>query len=262
MNPIPFKYMLDPQKQVNIRLLDSIYDNAPNISNMLSQLKDLAYVDINQDPDIETTESSSHLHKINQYTLQYLLHTIESQHNYNNLLKDKLKILQNNQEQRNHALTQQEDKIDRMEQKLKDCNNQNEHQKYVINEEKLNQNERDFRVNTLVDKLKSEFEEKSDTIKKVHDTGNQNSTNKNNSGHSNNTQINEHKKQPDYKNPNGSKSYQYGGYSSRVNQFDDNDQKSGYNKQNQNNYKSNNSLSRNYGIGPIKDVDDLEDMSF
>lgn len=153
-----FKFNIDGNKKINMRLQDEIYDTTPNVGTMMSMLKDLTFTDISGDQEIEKSSDSQHLHKISQYTMQFLLNSIEGLHNQNCLGKDQLKILQSNRVERVKTVEMQKEKLERLNQKIFDMESQNEHTKYVVQQEKLGAGEGKNNVNSQIDRIKAEID--------------------------------------------------------------------------------------------------------
>lgn len=160
-----FKFNVDGNKKINMRLQDEIYDTTPNVGTMMSMLKDLTFTDISGDLEIEKSSDSQHLHKISQYTMQFLLNSIEGLHNQNCLGKDQMKIMQSNRIERVKTVEMQKEKLERLNQKIFDMENQNEHTKYVVQQEKLGAGEGKNNVNSQIDRIKAEID--TENVKKI-----------------------------------------------------------------------------------------------
>lgn len=74
--------------------------SSQSLGNILPILSDLSYVNLANEPDIETSANALKLHKICQYTLQYLQYSIQSIAEESDVLQEKTQILNKNYQNR------------------------------------------------------------------------------------------------------------------------------------------------------------------
>ena len=156
MSDSQFCFNLTHSARLNLRQLDSLYAPTPALSSILPIFSDLSQIDISRDPELAPTPQSLHLHKLSQYTLQYLFHSSQGIINSNTFLKERLQILQTNQTETKNTIAQQEAKLRSLSESFRGLEGQNDHAKYLIKEEKSNYFDREKQVGILMDRLKRE----------------------------------------------------------------------------------------------------------
>jgi hypothetical protein len=132
--------------------LDTICNSS--FGEVLNLLNDLAYIDIRKDSEIETGPEGYQLHRINQYTLQYLLHSINQLSLENEILGEKSQIYKGKLGKQEETVKDQERKIMKLEKEIKELEECNEHEKYLLEQEKGRKDENDEKVAGLLDRLK------------------------------------------------------------------------------------------------------------
>lgn len=117
-------------------------------------MNDLAYVDIRKDPEIETSPEGYQLHKINQYTMQYLLYSIRELELQNEVMSEKSEIYNRKLDKQDEIVKSQEEKIKQLEIEIQGLEEENEHQKYCIEQQKGLEAENAEKVNVLLERLR------------------------------------------------------------------------------------------------------------
>lgn len=144
-------------QKINIRLIDqldlSTLCNA-SFREVINLITDLAEIDIRKDPEIQTSPDGYQLHKICQYTLQYLRHSINEISLQNEVLSEKTKIYDHKLEKQVDVTHEQLKKIEQLEEEIKELEECNEHEQYLIEQEKGLEAENSEKVSNLLDRLK------------------------------------------------------------------------------------------------------------
>jgi len=117
-------------------------------------LNDLAYIDISKDKEIEGEPESFQLHRINQYTLQYLLYSIKELQIQNDVTAEKDEIYSAQLAKEKTILDQQDKKIAQLKKEIELLESKNQHEKYLIEQERPKASDNDERIGLLIDRLK------------------------------------------------------------------------------------------------------------
>ena len=117
-------------------------------------LNDLAYIDITKDPEIETEPESYQLHKINQYTMQYILHSVDQLQHQSEVMVEKHHIYKDQLTKETDTISAQDQKIALLKKEIEQLEGRNTHEKYLIEQEKPKQVDNEERVSMLIDRLK------------------------------------------------------------------------------------------------------------
>ena len=143
---------------------------------MIPLMKDLSEVEISVDEDIQSTYESHHLHKISQYSMQYLFYCCDTLYETKHYVQNDYDMQLESRQKQMNDIMKQEIEIKRLEEETANIENENTHQKFCIVEEKENHEFNRIQKKLLVDKLKYQFEQEIDGSHKPNSTVYQNVT--------------------------------------------------------------------------------------
>ena len=117
-------------------------------------LNDLAYIDITKDPEIQAEPEAFQLHKINQYTMQYILHSVDQLQHQSEVMVEKHQIYKDQLSKETDTIEAQDQKIALLKKEIEQLESRNTHEKYLIEQEKPKMVNNEERVSMLIDRLK------------------------------------------------------------------------------------------------------------
>ena len=124
-------------------------------AHLLKDLKQVAFIDIDHDPKIKTTDEVRKLHKISQYTMQYLMHTINDLSTENEVLDEKKIIYEKKLQENRRVIQEQENKIKQLRDAVQEKKELHEHLKILLEKEMDMRAQNKKRIDEMVERLKT-----------------------------------------------------------------------------------------------------------